>query len=274
GGQTLADMTALKMGGYTDLPQVALDQIALNIVPCIGHPNPEIRDGLVYETYAQFLRKDALSTDTKIKLFKDILAQFSTPEDPTSFTRPFAALDLSELVRADRIHAYLSDEQRENLVNATAGYLTKITDYRGFSDTEGWRHGIAHASDLVLQMTLNPKINDQQIETLRAALSTQIAPDSGHAYIHGESERLARPILYMARRGTFTAKNWQDWTKTLIDPAPFSSWNDMYTSEKGLAKLHNTKALLNTLYINANESQDDNVKRLFPAVRDALFKLP
>jgi hypothetical protein len=274
GRRSQSDITALKAAGYTDIPQTALDQIALDILPCLGDPNPKIRDGLVYETYAQLLRKDALSPTAKTTLFDNVLAVFTAQDDPTSFTRSFAALDLSELARADRVALYLSDEQRAKLVSATTDYLTNITDYRGFSDTEGWRHGIAHTSDLVLQMTLNPKINDEHIKDLRAALSHQIAPESGHAYIHGESERLARPIIYMARRGSFSAEDWQNWAQTLTDPAPFNSWNDMYTSEKGLAKLHNTKAFLNVLYINANESKDENIHMLFTAVRDALFKLP
>jgi hypothetical protein len=276
---SLSDVLALKNKGYKDVSQDQLGQIALGLVPCLGHKDTDIRDGLVYESYAQFLRGDALSAATKIELFESVLSAFSisedlTDDDPTSFTRPFAALDLSELARADRISAYLSVEQRENLVLATVNYLNTMTDYRGFDDQEGWRHGIAHTADLVLQMTLNPNIGDDQLTRLRTALSAQIAPKSGHAYIHGESERLARPIIYMARRGSFDAQNWHEWAAQLGDPAPLTSWNNAYISEQGLARLHNIKAFLNVIYINANESSNENIKMLYPASRDVLLTLP
>ena len=31
-----------------------------------------------------------------------------------------------------------------------------ITDYRAFSDTEGFGHAVAHGADLALQLALNP----------------------------------------------------------------------------------------------------------------------
>jgi len=265
---------ALKADSYADLEEAALNQLALDLLPCLGSPDPKIRDGLVYESYALWLRANLINDSTKTLLFEGVLSQLNGPDSVDGFTRPFAALDMSELARADRLSAYLTDEQRQNLVQAAARYMSGITDYRGFDDIEGWRHGVAHTADLMLQLSLNPHISNEQILVLRSALVTQIAPQNGHVYIHGEPERLARPILYMARRGAITEENWQVWFETLADPAPYGSWGDVYKSEAGLAKLHNTKAFLNAIYINASETQNENIKALLPAARAALMKLP
>ncbi len=274
GQHSQAEILALQVQKYQGLDMQAVNQIALDLLPCLGHPNPDIRDGLFYESLSGFLRAEQLTDATKLKLFTDILTILKGPDQASGFLKTFAALSLSELARADRVAAYLSDDQRQELVQATSDYMSAITDYRGFTDGQGWRHGVAHSADLILQLSLNPKITPAQFLTLQAALGTQIAPSSGHAYIHGEPERMARAALYLARRGEISQEGWSAWFAKLADPAPFKSWNDVYSSEAGLAKLHNTKAFLSVVYINATETKNANIKALLGPARAALIKLP
>ena len=269
-----ADILTLKADKYQGIETPAINQIALDLRPCIGHPRPEIRDGLVYESLSGFLRGEQLTDETKLQLFGHMLGLMNGPYIEPGYTRPFAALDMSELARADRITPYLSDEQREALVHTTASYMTGITDYRGFVDTEGWRHNIAHTADIILQLSLNPNVTEAQLRTLQIALGTQIAPASGHTYIHGEPERMARAILYIARRGVITPDDWNVWFSKLADPEPLAVWSEAYKSEAGLAKLNNTKAFLSSIYINATETQNPDIKALLGPAREVLMKLP
>lgn len=264
----------VKQAEFGDITPVELNQFALDLLPCVGDPDPEMRDGIVYESLSFLLRNEMLSDETKTQLMTAMMKTLNGPDDKNGFLKPFAALDLSELARADRIEPYLSTEQRSELVVITASYLEGISDYRGFEDDEGWRHGVAHSADIVLQLTLNKNITDAQLADLRDAVGSQIAPLSGHAYIHGESERLARPILYMARRGTISQEQWADWIAPLADPAPFEHWGDVYKSEAGLTKLHNTKAFLNAIYVNASATSDENIKMLETPALTALKQLP
>jgi len=268
------DILAMKAENYQGLDNEAINQIALGLQNCIGHPNPDIRDGLVYESLSGFLRGGQLTKATKLILFDHMIDLMNGPYIEPGYTRPFAALVMSELARADRISPYLSDGQRENLVQTTASYMRGITDYRGFVANDGWRHSVAHTADIILQLSLNANVTETQLRTLQAALAAQIAPTSGHAYIHSEPERLARAALYMARRGVIPPEDWDIWLAKLADPAPFTAWGEAYKSESGLAKLHNTKAFLSAIYINANETQNANIKVLLAPARDALKKLP
>lgn len=265
------DFIATKFEG---VPNADLQTFAINLLPCVGDPDPEIRDGIVFESFSYLLRNDLLTDATKTELLTSLLADLTGPLDKDGFLKPFAALDLSELARADRIDPYLTDLQRVELISAAAEYMEHIDDYRGYDDKEGWRHGVAHTADLALQLVLNDQVIDPQIRAFRRAITTQITPENGHAYIYGESERLARPILYMARRGTFSKEDWDDWFAKIGDPAPFEDWNAVFKSEAGLAKLHNTKAFVNAIYINASLSQNENVKMLTNASLEVLKKLP
>ena len=274
GEYSKADMSALKENGYAELTSAQINTLAVDMLACLGSPDPEMRDGIVFEEISALLRQERLDTETQIQMFTHLLDVLNGPEDADGFTKPFAALNMSEIVRADRVQAYLSPQQREDVVQATINYLTHITDYRGYDETRGWRHGIAHTADIVLQLSLNPNINEEQLAALRAAIATQISPPNGHSYIYGESERLARPLFYMAARGAFDQENWDVWLASLAGPAPYEKWAEVYTSEAGLAKLHNTKAFFNVLYISAQETKNENIKMLFPGARAALISMP
>ena len=160
-------------------------------------------------------------------------------------------------------------------MDAATLYLQSVRDYRGFATGEGWRHGVAHSADLLMQLALNPAVDKGQLKRIASAVQTQIAPAAGHSYIFGESERLARPVLYAARRALLDAAWWQAWVQAVASPAPFATWDAAFESTAGLSRLHNTKAFLLALYANLQESKNEALQNtLLPPVRDALLKLP
>ena len=125
-----------------------------------------------------------------------------------------------------------------------------------------------------MQLALNSEVSTESLRLIRDAVTTQIMPASGHAYTHGESERLARPILFMAARGEIETVEWQNWFAALADPAPLESWGDAFSSEAALARLHNLKAFTQTLYINASLSQNPNLAPIAEGGLEVLRTLP
>lgn len=274
GSYDFEEISQLKQSQFENLDQAQLNQLALDMLNCLGDPDPAMRDGVVFEGLSFLLRQDKLDMDTRLEMMTRLMSVLQSSDDQDGFRKPFAALDLSEVARTDRVESYLSDGQRSALVVTATEYLTDITDYRGFDDKEGWRHGVAHGADLVLQLVLNEAVGVDELVQLRDAVSTQIVAGNGHAYIHGEPGRLARPILFMARRGVFSQENWDDWFAQLADTAPFDSWGDVFQSEAGLAKLHNTKAFLNAIYLNASETSNEQIKMLKSGALAARAQLP
>jgi hypothetical protein len=75
-----------------------------------------------------------------------------------------------------------------------AGFLAGISDYRAFSNQEGFVHAVAHGADLALQLALNPAVAKPQLDTLLTAISGQIAPgDPSVAYWAGSRIDLRAP---------------------------------------------------------------------------------
>jgi hypothetical protein len=241
--------------------------VAIKFLSCLGHENPDIRDGIVYEAMSYWLRNQQLDIATTKTLFQSLLRLLDEENrDKNNFTQPFAALVLSEVVRVDRITPYLSEKDRQTVVDISTRYMNNIKDYRGFSDTDGWRHAVAHTSDIFLQLALNRQITKEQLNQLSQAIAYQISPQHGHAYIHGEPKRLATAYAYIAARAEFSEAEIANQLNQFANPSPFNSWGGVYKSEAGLAKLHNTRAFIYSLVALSGQSKNPNLIAIQPTL--------
>lgn len=208
-GWTLATLTQLKSEKWT-LPDATQRQtLALGLLACLDQADPVLRDGLAFEALSTFLRNKQLTPATQRAIYRSQIDRLSpSAVDPSGFAKPFAALVLSEIARADRLMAFLSQEERTALLDTGTRYMDAIDDYRGFSSTQGWRHAVAHSADLMLQIALHPATNKTQLERMALSVQRKVAPPGEHFYVYGEPDRLVRPLIYAARRGLLDSAFW------------------------------------------------------------------
>lgn len=266
-GYSRAELDALKEAEWVLPNDRRRNRLALALADCLNNPDPTLRDGIAFEALAHWMRARQLTPQTMIALADRLEPQLST-YDHNGFGPPFAALVLSEVARADRIEAYMTPERREQLLQAALSYFVSVIDYRGFDEREGWRHGVAHGADLLLQLSLNPAFDRYELTYIRNYIGAQIAP-SGHAYRYGESERLARPIIFIAQRGIFSEEEWTEWLTSSTRVGA-----DAFSSQAGLANRHNAMAFLTVLYTQASLSANEADNVLLPGAAAALRALP
>jgi hypothetical protein len=272
-GYTRAQLDALKAAEWAIADDAARNAFARALTACLGDPDPAIRDGIAFEALQYYMRNRQLTPETLAALNADLQAQLTAP-DPQGFRRPFAALVLADVARTDRINPWMNAEQRVQLVEASAAYLRGISDYRGFTAGEGYRHAPAHAADLMLQLVLNPALGKPELTRIRDAIASQIAP-ANHYYIHGESERLARPILYMATRNVFEEAEWTAWFAEISGPGPLgASWDGWFLSDAGLARRHNVMTFLNVVHANVTLSENTAFAPMRAGVGAAIRAMP
>lgn len=271
-GKNKVALQALKAGGWQIDSDAERNRFVLALADCNGAPDPALRDGIAFEATQHYLRKGLVNEATLAALSAKLQAQLVEP-DKSGFRRPFAALNLSEVARTDRIKAWMTDEQRAQLVKGSVDYMRSITDHRGFDKVAGYRHAVAHTADLMMQLALNPAIAKSDLARMRDAIAVQVAPN-GTSYVTGEPERLARPILFMAQRGAFTEQEWSEWLAQFAGPGALGSWENAFQSEAGLARRHNVTAFLSALYVNAQASDVAAFKPLATGAMEALKKLP
>ena len=269
-GTTKASLQALQADEWRVADDSRRQALALGLLDCLAAPDPELRDDLAFEAISHWIRGKQVAAPTLQSMRVALLAQLQAdPLDTDGFRRPFAALTLAEVARADRVEPFLSAPQRAELVGAATAYVASVRDYRGFDAKEGWRHGVAHGADLLLQLSVNPALDRDQLAAILAAIATQVMP-AGHFYIYGEGDRLMTPLFYIGRRDVFTADEWSAWfagltaRRTLARPA----------TQASLAATHNLTLFLLPLYASLKESGTPEMQaRMLPAVTAAIKTL-
>lgn len=272
-GYDRARLDALKAAGWAIADDGERNALALGLTECLGDRDPAVRDGIAFEALQHYMRNNLLTSETLTALNTNLQAKLTAP-DPQGFQRPFSALVLADVARTDRVAPWMSETQRTQLIDAAVTYMRGITDYRGFTPGEGYRHATAHTADLMLQLVLNPAIGKPDLVRIRDAIASQIAPP-GHYYIHGESERLAAPILYMATRNVFDEAEWTAWFAQVSGAGPLgASWDGWWQSEQGLARKHNLMTFLNVMQTNVSLSQNPAFAPMRPGIEAAVRSLP
>ena len=265
-GQNAASLATLKAQGFSQPDPAARRALAMGLVDCLGDRDPALRDGIAYEALAHWMRAGDFDAGTLRALQAALRRQLAAP-DPDGVLHPFAALVLSEVARTDRVAPWMSAGERDAMLVDAAGYLSGVRDYRGFEAGIGWRHGVAHGADWLMQLALNPALDAAQLQRILDAVATQAVPAAGHAYVFGEAGRLARPVAWVARRGVLAPEAWTRWfsgLRTRLGPMPAGgdvAW---------LARKHDLDALLTALYLEADQGQNEALRALKPVIAATL----
>lgn len=262
-----SQLAAAKKDKWTVSDDAQRQQLALQALACLDAADPVARDELAFEALQSWMRSDKLDQPTLHALRSSLLTRLKAPEGE-GYGRPFAALVLADVARTDRVKPYLTPAQRDELVSASTSYLAGVRDYRGFDEKDGWRHGVAHGADLMLQLALNPGLDKAQLSKLLDAIAAQVVAANAHAYRYGEGERLMAPVFYLGRRDALTEADWDAWFARLVANPPKD------VSQAALARRHNLNLFLQPLYINLSETKDAALKaRLLPFVTRSLKAL-
>lgn len=270
-GQDRASLQALKGAKFAMPGAVARNALAEGLLDCLGDSDPALRDGIAYEAFSTWMRAAAFDAGELRKLRDGLYARLEGG-DADGFRKPFAALVLSEVARTDRVAPWMRAGERAAMVERASVYLESVRDYRGYEDGAGWRHGVAHGADWAMQLALNPALDRAQLERLLAAVASQVMAADGHAYVSGEGERLARPVLYAARRGLIDDAAWQAWFAAL--PAKLGPPRADDGDAAWLARRHDLVQFLEDAYASADLSPDPAVAALKPAIASALKAVP
>lgn len=270
-GRDKTALQALKTGKFAVADAAGKRRLASDLVACLADPDPQLRDGIAFEALSQWMRAGDFDTEALRDLRDRLYVLLDGPEGE-GYAQPFAALVLSEVARTDRVSPWMSPAEREAMVGKAASYLEGVRDYRGYDDAQGWRHGVAHGADWLMQLSLNPALTRAQADRILAAVAAQAVPGSAHAYVFGEPERLARPLLFVAQRGLLTDAEWRGWFAALGPKLGEASL--AYRDTRWLARRHDLMGLLSNLYLESGNSQDARVRALQPLVLETIKTLP
>jgi hypothetical protein len=244
------------------------DNLARDLVSCLGSPDPELRDRIAYEMFTYWLRQEKLTDDTRSYLLSELSAALAEPGDDMSLKRSFSALVLAELMRSDANRSFMPAKSRQALLDAAALALIREVDFRGLEPDIGWVHPVAHMADLLWRFSLHPATSAEQANTILQAVDRKITPP-GVFYRYNESDRLARAISTLISRKLVEPGVIADWLDTFQSPRSMEKWAEAFQSPAGMAELHNTKQFLRAL---SDQLAEDEVDTGIREPLDALVK--
>ena len=261
-------------GVRSNVAAVDGNRLALPLAHCLDSPNAELRDRIGYEVLTYWLRKGELTPETRKALRQSLqpwLARGDGAPGSDAIARAFAALILSELVRADRLDPRWTPEELADLVNAAAEMVRQERDYRGLDAEIGWIHTVAHGSDLLWQLAQHPGTSADQHRAMLMALASQFQREDTPPFVFNESDRTARVVVAVIQRGELATGEVTAWIGAMGDPGSLEQWNRAFGSISGMARLHNTKQFLRALQEALPPEAPDGVRQ---KIEDALVSLP
>ncbi len=264
----------LKQAGFVISEDASRQKQAIQLLDCLADPDPSLRDGVAFEALSTWMRADLIDAPTLHQLRTHLLESLHQPDDALGLRHSFSALTLSEVARVDRLTVRFEPTDRRGLVDTCLTYFTAIQDFRGFDETVGWRHQVAHGSDWILQLAINAKVDADDVAKLMDALASKIAPTE-HAYRFGEPERFARAVFFTHQRGVLADAYWDAWFARLARPTGFADWTAASKSLAGLTQRHNLTGFLHALNFaaTANEGAENaDLRRRIVAAIEAISR--
>ncbi len=233
----------------------------------IGVQNEEIRDRLIYQTFVEWISYDQLTEEDLRYLFTEVmrlqLLTTSLGEERSDdvFTRSYASLLMSTLLAKDQLTSFLTEEEVVPLLTNVGYLLDRENDTRGYIESFGPAHAIAHFADLNMIA-----IRHRYFNMTDAAKSLQAVTSAcwkGTVYTDDEDERLTRVIIALVDRGISEEMliEWVEQTAERLDfHAQRNGYDSLYLTSRTM-----TMQLFKTLYFSLK------MRYIFPNVQNVLY---
>ena len=120
----------------------------------IGDNDPELRDELIYSTFANWIEGKCYFTDEELKnLLNTILSdefifyKIGSEDDDSVLRRSFSILLVDPILCRHLDKEFLDEEMILRTKDCLLRFFNEEKDLRGYDKEKGWVHAIAHAAD-------------------------------------------------------------------------------------------------------------------------------
>ncbi len=202
-------------------PSGELPQLLEAMTTHLGSPDPELRDELIYFTFAKWIPKDVLLTTQLKQLLTTVLDEqhlfYRIGENGTDsvFTRSFSILLLPLIVYAHLQHPYLSTAEIFKIKTGLLQYVRDEKDRRGYVEPQGWAHTVAHTADAIDELAKCRELNAADLRDLLGAIST-LLNEPHRVYAFEEDERLSVASVTILQRQLLEPADWEIWLESLL----------------------------------------------------------
>lgn len=237
----------------------------------IGNTDFELRDDLIYTTFAHWIYKKRYYTDQELREIlhiclddEHLFYKIGTKGDDSVYTRSFTILLLTLLIARQREDEFLLEEDLKTLKEKVISYLDKEKDYRGYDQDNGWIHAIAHSGDALNQLTMCSFVEKDDLIKILDIIRSKFMIDSD-VYINEEDERIVSALMTIFQRDELTEDEIIHWIKGFEE---VERGNEFHKYQYLLV---NIKSLLRSLYFRLVE--EGNFEAVIQQIIDTLGEI-
>lgn len=221
--------------------------LSLAMLAHLGSIDPELRDDLIYTTFAKWARADLFTPDQYRFILSTTLDQahlfFGLGERDTDsvFARSFSILLAVLPIYNHRLTPIFTPHEIRTTLDRVLDYFAREVDLRGYVEVKGWAHAVAHTADLLDEFAQCEEIDrDGLLRILDAIKAKLLAADV--VFVAEEDERLAYAVLSLFGRGVLIERDLEPWLKSFAPIERVGEWRVRHI---------NVKHFLRSLYFQA-----------------------
>ncbi|WP_029186868.1 DUF2785 domain-containing protein [Streptococcus suis] len=188
----------------------------------IGHPDPAIRDELVYASFCHIFLNGLITREKAQELLQRSQDTKPFSLESSTLKRSFTCLLYCLLLFVDNdsesiYHAFLNEEDCELLFQQALDYLTIENDWSGYDEKLGWIHTAAHGADFLLAASCHEQFSNEKSKEVWQAILTCLTKQS-KVFSAGEEIRLAQIPVYLLLNEKVTSQELTEWMNELDFP--------------------------------------------------------
>ncbi len=224
----------------------------------IGSLDPELRDAIGYETFANWLDKRQYTPEQLhgyiMRLVINLQDGLGERDTDGVFLRAFSVLFLAEIIHTDNKRIILERDDVFSIFNKSLTYLAEEQDPRGYVPEKGWAHALAHTADLLSVLVANRFLTRVELEQILNAVADKITTPVDWIYAYGEDDRLVRVVIAANQRQLLDEFFMKQWLHSFTAPRKHK-WKGSFESLPAHNAYFNTRNLLRSLHLQVMQNE-------------------
>ncbi|MCM3131318.1 DUF2785 domain-containing protein [Paenibacillus polysaccharolyticus] len=182
----------------------------------IGTVDAQLRDELIYTTLSHWIPGLSLTTSELEHILTTVLDRdhllygLGETHSDSVFTRSFSMLVIPLLFMRHALSPFLSSERIHQIKDVVYHNVREEKDYRGYDETKGWAHAVAHAADVLEDLAQYNELDEADLSTMLDLVYEKMTI-SDRVYSDGEDERMITPVMCILDRNILSQASIQQW---------------------------------------------------------------
>lgn len=246
-------------------PSLLIDEL----LSSLGSADPSLREGSKYHILETWIER-GYYTPEEMRYIARIALQNMTLKlgekgTDSVFLRSYSILVLNMIIDQDNRQPFLEDFEIREWMKLGLAYFATEEDLRGYIETKGWAHAMAHAADLLTFLSRSRYMQAIDLKHILVTIANKLNQPTEHVYTYLEDERLAYSVMSILRQNQVDLPFLKTWVHRFVSSAGQSPWNEIYITNVQANMRHNIIAFLRSLYFQLQLAKEP------PTIQDNLL---